>query len=651
MLSCQEVETIHLRKKVIKKIYPAIVEVVVPKKEDKDIIYQRPLPFDQLDFKERNDKYHAIGTAFFISPTRLISAAHVIPADEFSVHKEYFIRTNNGTVHQLKTIYRYSSYRDLIEFDLADYPKQITSLKLADKVEIGDMVYAVGNAQGEGISTRGGQVSTFTPEHVAGQWEYIRFSSPASPGNSGGPLVNSKGEVVGIIVMKNNSENLNFALPVKEISKSSTEKAHFFERQLKVQDGMQVITKDWHFYTELPSTFSELSAKAKPQKDIFFKNLIQEFKEKFKPLIFPNNERFRDALLYQKLYPRLSLVTKDQALHDWKVEPISLKKIIVSKDNILYHSKGEIFHHYVLFKSDDDKGPQELLNSPRILLNRVLKASGAHRYFAGQRIPILDHGEPDESFVWTDLLGRVWRTNFWITEYENSLLVSHCSPTPEGVYCFMDTAYASQRYSGYMAFVKENILEINLSYSGTADEWLAFQKLPSKILPEILNGVSFKRLGKRIEITTPSWSMTTPEISSSKNSRLSLLVSYSPQSLAASNIEGLEVLIDRHRGLGATIFKAYEVKSLAPDHEIERWKDISNRSGKYDGKIHPLGDRNIKRIPIARMDSTHVIRGDQTETVKAQMWSSCYAVNNIPRQKVNSLCKTIKDSFDYKGLQ
>lgn len=196
--SCQQEEGFFLRKKVIKKIYPGIVEVIIPKQEDKNIVYQRPLPFDQLDYKQRNDKFYAIGTAFFISPTRLISAAHVIAADNYSTYKDFKIRTNDGEVYDIGKIYRYSTYRDVIEFELKSYPKKVTTLKLQPRVEIGDMVYAVGNAGGEGISTRGGQVSTFTPEPVSGQWDYIRFSSPASPGNSGGPLVNYKGEVVGM---------------------------------------------------------------------------------------------------------------------------------------------------------------------------------------------------------------------------------------------------------------------------------------------------------------------------------------------------------------------------------------------------------------------------------------------------------------------
>lgn len=643
--SCQEQEHFYLSKSVIKKIYPSIVEVIIPKREDEKIKYQRPLPFDQLDYKERNDKYHAIGTAFFISPKRLISAAHVIPAEEFSVNKDYFIRTSTGKVHKIKTIYRYSSYRDLIEFDLESYPVNPSFLRLQKKVEIGDMVYAVGNAQGEGISTRGGQVSTFTPEPVAGVWNFIRFSSPASPGNSGGPLVNSKGEVVGIIVMKNNSENLNYALPVSEISETSLEKAHFFARQLKVQDGMQVTTKDWTYYHKLPATFKELQDAAAPHKDQFYGNLIQEFKKDFKSLIFPHNVRFRDALLYQRLYPRMSIVDKDRALHEWKIEPIMLKKIIVSSENILYHSKGDVFDHYVLFKKSPHQSVSELILNPRALVNRILVASGAHRYMAGQRIPIVDRGEPDETMEWRDKLGRAWKTSFWVAQYNNTLLVSHCTPTPEGAYCFLDQGYASQRLDGYMSFVKENILEINLSYSGTPKDWLDFQNLPESLRPKALEDVEIKFKKNQISLTGHNLRFQSPILEKPDQARLSALVNYNPSESLGIQIQGWELLFNKNQQQGITLFKSFEVQELAPDEAIERWSNLTAKTGRYDGKFHTLNNQWVMRSPLSPIRKSPHVRGEEIVEIDSQWWMSCYGPVTHTTKKLNAQCKVVKNTL------
>jgi len=51
-------------------------------------------------------------------------------------------------------------------------------LKIAQSKEIGDEVLTVGNAYGEGIALRGGQIASFTPENINGKWNFIRFSAP-----------------------------------------------------------------------------------------------------------------------------------------------------------------------------------------------------------------------------------------------------------------------------------------------------------------------------------------------------------------------------------------------------------------------------------------------------------------------------------------
>ncbi len=657
--SCQQQEGFFLSKKVIKKIYPSIVEVIIPKQEDENIVYQRPLPFDQLDYKQRMDKFYAIGTAFFVSEKRLISAAHVFPADEYSTYKDYKIRTSDGAVYEVDKVYRYSTYRDVIEFELKTYPSSITPLKLQSKVEIGDMVYAVGNAGGEGISTRGGQVSTFTPEPVAGLWDYIRFSSPASPGNSGGPLVNYKGEVVGVIVMKNNSENLNFALPVDQIKEVPTKQAIFLTRKVKVQDGMQVLTKDWKFQTPLPSDLTQLRSVAIPDKDQFYFELISQFKENFYPLIFPNNERLRDSLLYQPLYSRLSTVEKDQALLEWKMSPIGLKKIVVTKDNVLYHAKGSVFENMILFLTGPDEDPLSLIKKPRELLNRALKASGANRYMAGQRIPIEDHGEPSETFFWKDKLGRPWFSSRWEVLYSDSIISTHCGPTPEGVYCFIDHNNSEQKFNGYMHFVKENILEINLSYKGNLEQWLNFQKLPLEFTPNPLQDLTIKAKGpevfiqltnskEKIQITIPK------KRAQSENFRLSALVSFDPKMSLGVNLQGIEVLYNKNSDRGFNIYKTYAAQNSAPDDVIERWNNIENRSGLYNGKVHVDSDQNLLFLPIGNKEKSDLVISSidkletKTKSLKRQWMLSCYSQSTLEKSLVKTQCQKQRKSITFQ---
>jgi serine protease Do len=69
----------------------------------------------------------------------------------------------------------------------------------SSKLEVGDPVFAVGNALGVGISVSGGIVSGLNRDIMDSPYDdFIQTDAAINHGNSGGPLFNTKGEVVGI---------------------------------------------------------------------------------------------------------------------------------------------------------------------------------------------------------------------------------------------------------------------------------------------------------------------------------------------------------------------------------------------------------------------------------------------------------------------
>jgi hypothetical protein len=92
----------------------------------------------------------------------------------------------------------------------------------ADRLKVGDPVYAVGAPQGLELSLSEGIISQL---RGSGPHPIIQTTVAISPGSSGGGLFNAKGELVGITTayMKD-GQNLNFALPVEWIAEVAGEK-------------------------------------------------------------------------------------------------------------------------------------------------------------------------------------------------------------------------------------------------------------------------------------------------------------------------------------------------------------------------------------------------------------------------------------------
>ena len=660
LISCQnsEIPSPHLSKKIIKKIYPGIVEVVIPKVEDKDIVYERPLPFDRQDFHIRNDKFHSIGTAFFIGPKKLLSAAHVFGLDQHNQNSKFFVRNKDGKVFKVKNIFRYSQYRDLIEFDLESYPKNYNVLQSTNKVEIGDMVYAVGNALGQGISTRGGQLSNFTPEHVNGQWDFLRFSSPASPGNSGGPLVNAKGKVVGVIVMKNNSENLNYALPIAERSKTSLENADFFLRNQRVQDGIVVTTKDWKEAIPLPNSPQEIQNLISPKKNQFFVNLINDFKIKNEPKLFPSHPRYRQYLRTQDLPLYSGNIDKNANLYDWKIKAQNFSKLYLDNSQRVHHGKGMIFPHILLIEKPNGKNLKDFNSDNESIMRSVLKVLGANRSMAGERIPILSYGEkPDNSRTWKDGLGRHWTSIRYDIRFNNTFLAIHHTPTPKGVFCLVELDWYFRLNEGYSHFLEENILEVPISYFGKPTEWKNFFELPSDILPDYFQNHELRISKKGLIFKSSEFQFDLANFPISEKSQLVIRVGYDPEKKLALKPMSWLFRKDKTQKDGFHISAKYSPSIRGAEEPIHDWKDFKAKKNLYSGKVESKG--GIQRVttplaPISQIEDPVMeswyesTKSNDREELEKSLILICFTEDTAKKKWVRNLCKSLKKGFRLK---
>jgi len=150
----------------------------------------------------------SIGTGFIVHPDGyLVTNYHVIDSNQNNVR----VLTYDRSVLQAHFIGG-DENRDLALLKI-DGNFDVISLGNSDELQVGKKVIAIGNPLGLSFTVTEGIVSGLDRVGPNGLAEYIQTDVSLNPGNSGGPLIDMMGEVVGINNFKiGGAESLGFAL-------------------------------------------------------------------------------------------------------------------------------------------------------------------------------------------------------------------------------------------------------------------------------------------------------------------------------------------------------------------------------------------------------------------------------------------------------
>lgn len=217
---------------VVKKVSPAVVSVVATK--DLPVIeqyYTNPFGDDPLfrgfdfqipQYRQKGTEKREVGsgTGFFVtSDGMLVTNKHVVEDKEAS----YSIMMNDGRKLDAKVLVR-DPFQDLaiLKVEGSGFP----SLELGDsgQVNIGQTVIAIGNALGEFSNTVSVGIISGLNRNIVAQGalsgpeelkSLIQTDAAINRGNSGGPLVDLQGKVVGInTATAEQAQSVGFALPI-----------------------------------------------------------------------------------------------------------------------------------------------------------------------------------------------------------------------------------------------------------------------------------------------------------------------------------------------------------------------------------------------------------------------------------------------------
>ena len=156
------------------------------------------------------DDFVSTGTGFFCDTDEyLITNYHVIDGTT-----DAYITIHDGGRYDITGFYGYDEEHD-IALLTTTYKPQTVLKSCTELAQTGESVYVIGSSEGLTASFSSGIISN--SQRDLDGLVFIQITAPISHGNSGGPVLNNKGEVIGISTAYiEEGQNLNFAIPISE---------------------------------------------------------------------------------------------------------------------------------------------------------------------------------------------------------------------------------------------------------------------------------------------------------------------------------------------------------------------------------------------------------------------------------------------------
>ncbi|MGY6171805.1 trypsin-like peptidase domain-containing protein [Candidatus Mycoplasma pogonae] len=164
--------------------------------------------------KNNQDLSFATGTIY---QNKIISNHHILPRNSENKNIEYWYRKFDSNDFIKMNYIKSSKEKDLALFESKDLNK---GFEINKNYILGEKVYTIGNSLNMGLAISEGIISTV---NYFDENKYIRVYGQIEEGNSGGPLFNKYGQIIGIVSFKNKinlSETVNsfyFVIPFNDV--------------------------------------------------------------------------------------------------------------------------------------------------------------------------------------------------------------------------------------------------------------------------------------------------------------------------------------------------------------------------------------------------------------------------------------------------
>lgn len=157
------------------------------------------------------DNFISYGTGMVVGPHTIITNAHILNQSKKEGKSSCCAVFNNEKKINI-TLNEIDFDKDIAVFQS---PVKFYNVIKFRKTEIntGEKCFTIGNAKGQGLCMFDGIIAD--KERIINGQLYIMFTAPVTNGNSGGPLLDSEGLLIGMVRMgRTDSTAMNYAIPL-----------------------------------------------------------------------------------------------------------------------------------------------------------------------------------------------------------------------------------------------------------------------------------------------------------------------------------------------------------------------------------------------------------------------------------------------------
>lgn len=153
---------------------------------------------------------NSLGSGFAVGENCIVTNAHVIENE-----RDITVESYGGDEYEASVL-GINKKEDIAVLVVKDAHFPYLGIAELSEMKTGDDIYAIGAPKGMAYTLTKGGISA--KERAVGAQTYIQIDAPINKGNSGGPLLNDDGKVLGMNTLKmTDSEGIGLAIPMDRV--------------------------------------------------------------------------------------------------------------------------------------------------------------------------------------------------------------------------------------------------------------------------------------------------------------------------------------------------------------------------------------------------------------------------------------------------